>query len=689
MRHHFGPKMHLTRAFRPGDLVWFDPGVGYVLPGEVVEFHRAAQVITVQALINNVSKTFTLNNLSSVKSREDLGQNGVEDMVSLSDLNEASVLWNLRIRYDNHHIYTYVGSVLVAVNPLRMFDIYGLDHVNKYDGQILGTLSPHLFAVGAAAYHRLLSKNGQSQVLMMTGESGAGKTESAKLITQYLAAVNKSPSNLITEQILEALPMLESFGNAKTTRNDNSSRFGKFLQIVFKDGVISGAKLTDYLLEKSRIVSQISEERNYHIFYELLHGLPSEQKEKYGLMTADKYFYLNQGGTVAVEGKNDKEDFETLQSALQVLSFSTEECETIYKILAAILHLGNIYFHRKQLKHGYEGVEIGSEVEIKWGAHLLQLSVNGIKKALTMRQMHAGNAGGNKPDNLVGMPLNIDQALDARDAIAKALYSSLFTWLMTRINKVMAPSSRRQQQHLSTTIKNTIGILDLFGFEDFAENSFEQLCVNYANESLQYYVNKIIFKSEQAEYAKEKIEWTPIGFFDNHPVLHILSKKPVGIFHLLDDESNFPKASDLSFLEKCHYNHALNELYSRPRMSSMEFGVKHFAGQVWYNVEGFLDKNRDTLRYDVMALLISSKDKLISKMFLDLHNLNETARTMHKPNGQFITMKPRTPTVSARFQESLGQLLGIHTYQLSCPIFTYFQLPLFFQDSCRNVTLIL
>ena len=259
------------------------------------------------------------------------------------------------------------------------------------------------------------------------------------------------------------------------------------------------------------------------------------------------------------------------------------------------------------------------------------------------------------------MPLNIDQALDARDAIAKALYSSLFTWLMTRINKVMAPASRRQQQALAglANVKNTIGILDLFGFEDFAENSFEQLCVNFANESLQYYVNKIIFKSEQAEYAKEKIEWTPIGFFDNQPVLHILSKKPVGIFHLLDDESNFPKASDLSFLEKCHYNHALNELYSRPRMSSMEFGVKHFAGQVWYNVEGFLDKNRDTLRYDVMALLISSKDKLISKMFLDLHNLNETARTMHKPNGQFITMKPRTPTVSARFQESLGQLMGL------------------------------
>ena len=646
--------MHLTRAFRPGDLVWFDPGVGYVLPGEVVEFHRAAQVITVQAVINGVTKTFTLNNLSSVKSREDLGQNGVEDMITLSDLNEASVLWNLRIRYDNQNIYTYIGTMLVAVNPLRMFDIYGLDNVNKYDGQILGTHPPHLFALGSTAYNRLLTKSSESQVLIMTGESGAGKTESAKLITQYLAAVNKSQTSLITEQILEALPMLESFGNARSIRNDNSSRFGKFLQIIFKDGVISGAKLTDYLLEKSRIVSQINEERNFHIFYELLEGLPKEQKDKYGLMSADKYFYLNQGGLISIDGKNDSEDFETLQSALQVLSFSTEECDTIYKILASILHLGNIYFHRKQLKHGFEGVEIGSEVEIKWAAHLLQLSVGGIKKALTMRMAAKNN------DN-VNMPLNIDQALDARDAISKALYSSLFTWLVTRINKVMAPPSRKQQQHLQqgNAVKNIIGILDLFGFEDFAENSFEQLCINYANENLHYYINKLIFKLEQAEYAKEKIEWTPINFFDNHPILQILSKKPVGVFHLLDEESNFPKASDLSFLEKCHYNHALNELYSRPRMSSMEFGIKHYAGQVWYNVEGFLDKNRDTLRYDVMALLISSKDKLISKMFLDLHNLNETARIMHKPNGQFITMKPRTPTVAARFQESLHQLLGL------------------------------
>ena len=200
------------------------------------------------------------------------------------------------------------------------------------------------------AYNRLLTKNGESQVMIITGESGAGKTETAKLLTQYLAAVNKSGSqNLITEQILEAIPMLESFGNAKTIRNDNASRFGKYMMIMFKDGVISGAKLNDYLLEKSRIVTQASDERNYHVFYELLEGMSKEQKDKYGLMSADKYFYLNQGGQIKIDGKNDQDDFETMQSALQVLSFSTEECETIYKILASILHLGNVYFHRKQV----------------------------------------------------------------------------------------------------------------------------------------------------------------------------------------------------------------------------------------------------------------------------------------------------------------------------------------------------
>ncbi|XP_046586212.1 unconventional myosin-XV isoform X1 [Neodiprion lecontei] len=628
-----------------GELVWFDPGVGHVLPGEVLEYHRAAHVLSVQAVIAGKPQVFTLTNLNGVRPRQDLGQNGVEDMIQLSDLNEASLLWNLKIRYDKELIYTYTGSILVAVNPYKMFDIYGLDQVKLYEGRILGTLAPHLFAIGSSAYSQVSAANNASanQVVVISGESGSGKTESTKLVMQYLAAVNRAPSNLVTEQILEAAPLLESFGNAKTPRNDNSSRFGKYLEVHFRDGVIVGGRVTQYLLEKSRIVTQASEERNYHVFYELLAGLDQQLRDKYGLLTPDKYFYLNQGGSCEIDGKNDTQDFKALLSAMQVLGFTSEEQDTIFRILGSVLHLGNVYFHRKQLRHGQEGVEVGSDAEIRWAAHLLQVNADGIIRALTTKTTEARN-------ERVVTALNIDQALDARDAFAKALYSSLFAWLVARVNHIVYKGTKQT---------SAISILDIFGFENFTENSFEQLCINYANENLHFYFNKHIFKLEQQEYAKEKIDWTMINYTDNLPVINLIAKKPVGILHLLDDESNFPKASDLSFLEKCHYNHALSELYSRPRMNSAEFAIKHYAGQVWYNVEGFLDKNRDTLRPDVVELLISSKILMVSKMFQHVRTTHEANKTMNKPNGRFVTMKPRTPTVSARFHDSLQQLLDL------------------------------
>ena len=378
------------------------------------------------------------------------------------------------------------------------------------------------------------------------------------------------------------------------------------------------------------------------MFYELLDGLTEQEKEKYGLLNADKYFYLNQGSSPEIEGKNDGEDFRFLLAAMQVLGFTNEEQDTIFRILASVLHLGNIFFHRKQLIHGQEGVEVGSDAEIRWVAHLLHLPLEGIFKALTVKTTEARN------ERMV-TPLNIDQALDARDAIAKALYSSLFSWLVQRVNLIVYKGSK----------KTTIAILDIYGFEDFKDNSFEQLCINYANETLQSHFNKFVFKLEQQEYLKEKIDWQTLTYPDNQQVLNLISKKPIGIMPLLDDESNFPKATDNSFLEKCHYNHALNELYSRPRMSSMEFGIKHYAGQVWYTVDGFLEKNRDTLRPDVIDLLINSKMPMISRMFQSLRESSEMNKSFSRNDGRFITMKPRAPTVSARFQDSLSSLLDI------------------------------
>lgn len=645
-----------------GEMVWFDPcNLGYMLPGVVTEYHRSAQVVTIQSAASpsNKPQTFTLTNLSSLKRREELGKDGVEDMIAISDLNEASLLWNLKVRYDAQNIYTYTGNILVSVNPYKMFDIYGLDMVKKYENQILGTLPPHLFAIGSAAYGRMMSRDvpgGEPQVVIISGESGAGKTEATKLIMQYLAAVNnskvpggssssagsasRSSSSLVTEQILEASPLLESFGNATTVRNDNSSRFGKYTQIFFRNGAIAGAKITEYLLEKSRIVTHAADERNYHVFYEMLKGLRPEEKERYGLTAADNYFYLNQGGHCESATKHDGQDFKTLLSAMQILGFNAEEQDVIFRILASVLHLGNVFFHREALKHGQEGVKMGSDVEVRWVSHLLQLRMDGIVAALTTKTTEARN-------EKLHTPLNIDQALDARDAIAKALYSSLFGWLVNRVNSIVNKGER----------STSINILDIFGFEDFPENSFEQLCINYANENLQFYFNKHIFKLEQQEYAKERIQWQTITFTDNQPVINLIAKKPIGVLHLLDDESNFPKATDASFLEKCHYNHALNELYFRPRMSSMEFGIKHYAGQVWYNADGFLDKNRDTLRPDVVDLLISSRIQMLSRMFQEMKKSHESSKVLNRGDGRFVTMKPRTATVAARFHDSLQALL--------------------------------
>ncbi|XP_041362375.1 unconventional myosin-XV-like isoform X3 [Gigantopelta aegis] len=576
----------------------------------------------------------------ALSSRSGDEEMGVEDMINLSVLNEETILKNLKKRYGQEHIYTYTGSILVAVNPYKMFSIYGLDMVKKYEGQALGSLSPHIFAVSSSSYCKMV-KDTENQVLVISGESGAGKTESTKLVMQYLAAVNKSGNNLITEQILEANPLLESFGNAKTIRNDNSSRFGKYIEVFFKEGSIVGARTLEYLLEKSRIVTQAPDERNYHIFYEMLESLTEEQKSQFGLQTSSKYFYLNQGDTTSIPGRDETENFRKVQSAMEILNFKKDEKETVFKILASVLHVGNIYFKSVNNVDNHDTVELGSDAEIKWIAYLLGLSEDWLKQALVSKVTEA------RGDRVIS-PYNFDQALDTRDAIAKALYSRLFTWLVERINYVICRGEREKTTSLA--------VLDIFGFEDFKINSFEQLCINYANETLQFFFNQHIFKLEQKEYTKEKIRWQHIEFKDNQPTIDLIATKPAGILHILDDECNFPQSTDLSFLEKCHYHHHQNILYSKPRMSDPEFCIVHYAGRIKYSVNHFLEKNKDTLRSDVVELMCESKNQMISQMFKDMRDRHIT-KTLSKTTGRYVTLKPQKPTVAASFTESLLSLI--------------------------------
>uniref|UniRef100_A0A6I8Q197 Myosin XVA n=1 Tax=Xenopus tropicalis TaxID=8364 RepID=A0A6I8Q197_XENTR len=518
---------------------------------------------------------------------------------------------------------TYIGSILLSMNPYKMLNIYGTDHVLKYEGKALGENPPHLFAIANVAYTKLMdAKN--NQCIIISGESGSGKTEATKLVLRYLVAVNQRRG--VTSKILEATPLLESFGNAKTVRNDNSSRFGKFIEIYLEEGVICGAITSQYLLEKSRIVFQAKNERNYHIFYEMLAGLPSQQKQMFYLQDAETYYYLNQGGNCDIPAKSDADDFRRLLNAMESLSFTGEDQDSIFRILSSILHLGNVYFE----KYETESQEIASVVsasEIRVVAELLQISPEGLQKAITYKVTEC-------------------IFVCCRDAIAKILYSLLFSWLTDRINKLVYP----KQDALS------IAILDIYGFEDLSFNSFEQLCINYANEYLQFFFNKIIFKEEQEEYIREQIDWREISFSDNQACIDIISQKPHGILRILDDQSCFPQATDHTFLQKCHYHHGTNDLYCKPKMPLPEFGIKHFAGKVTYQVHKFLDKNYDQVRQDVLDLFVNSRIKVVANLFFSHAQVLAQQKTMMGKSNT-VTRKYKASTVAAKFQQSLLELV--------------------------------
>ncbi|NXW84202.1 MYO15 protein, partial [Alopecoenas beccarii] len=602
----------------------------------------------------------SLCSLPIVRYQEPQEEDGLEDMTQLEDLQEAAVLSNIRTRFERQLIYTYIGSILVSVNPYRLLNIYGTEQVLQYEGRALGENPPHLFAIANVAYSKVMDAK-HNQCIIISGESGSGKTEATKLILRYLAAISQKRST--APQILEATPLLESFGNAKTVRNDNSSRFGKFVEIFLEDGLICGAITSQYLLEKSRVVFQAKSERNYHIFYEMLAGLPAQQRQRYCLQGAETYYYLNQGGNCEIPGKDDAEDFRRLLNTMEVLNFSVEEQNSIFRILSSVLHLGNVYFEKYETDC-QEVATVVSATEIRTVAELLQVSPEGLQKAITFKVTETQR-------EKIFTPLTVESAVDARDAIAKTLYSLLFAWLTDRINKLVYP----RQEALS------IAILDIYGFEvsrihpgsippglqdlshcspfflqDLNFNSFEQLCINYANEYLQFFFNKIVFQEEQEEYLREQIEWKEIPFSDNQPCIDLISQKPYGILRILDDQSCFPQATDHTFLQKCHYHHGTNPLYTKPKMPLPEFTIKHYAGKVTYQVHKFLDKNYDQVRQDVLDLFISSRTKVVANLFFGHAQVMARQRSLVRRSST-RTRRYKAPTVAARFQQSLLDLV--------------------------------
>ncbi|XP_047201438.1 unconventional myosin-X isoform X2 [Girardinichthys multiradiatus] len=569
---------------------------------------------------------------------------GVEDMSALAELHEAAIMHNLYQRYQKDNIYTNIGSILAAVNPYKQIPgLYDLERVDLYSKHHLGELPPHIFAVANECY-RCIWKRHDSQCVLISGESGAGKTESTKLLLQFLSVMSQNSvgtpqserTTHVEQAIVQSSPIMEAFGNAKTVYNNNSSRFGKFIQLHFSEcGNIQGGCVIDYLLEKNRVVRQNPGERNYHIFYALLAGASKEDKSLYFLEDpAESFHYLSQSGCLKDKSLNDKELYNSVMEALKVLGFTEEEIRDMFKLLSGVLQLGNMEF----MLAG--GAQITTKQVVSNVSDLLGLDAFQLSEVLTQRSIILRGEE-------ICSPLTIEQAIDSRDSVAMALYSQCFSWIILKINQKIKGKENFK----------SIGILDIFGFENFEVNRFEQFNINYANEKLQAYFNKHIFSLEQLEYNREGVQWDAIDWMDNAECLDLIEKK-LGLLALVNEESRFPKGTDFTLLEKLHSRHSTNPYYVKPRVADHQFGIKHYAGEVLYDVRGILEKNRDTFRDDILNMLKDSRLDFIYDLFEKVGSRN---------NEEKMGTARRKPTVSSQFRDSLHALMA--TLSASNPFF--------------------
>ncbi|KAJ4792755.1 myosin [Rhynchospora pubera] len=614
-------------SFRKGSKVWLEDKELAWVEGEVVDLKDNLFVV-----ITGQKKKVTTapDKLLPRDTDEDFSGGHVDDMTKLTYLNEPGVLYNLKRRYALNEIYTYTGTILIAVNPFtKLPHLYNEYMMEQYKGVRLGDLSPHVFAVADASYRAMMNET-RSQSILVSGESGAGKTETTKLIMQYLTFVGGRAAiddRSVEQQVLESNPLLEAFGNAKTVRNDNSSRFGKFVEIQFDaSGRISGAAIRTYLLERSRVVQITDPERNFHCFYQLCAS--EEYAEKYKLGHPSSFHYLNQSNSYELEGSSNTEEYGRTKRAMDIVGITRNDQEAIFRTLAAILHLGNIEFSPGKDYDSSVIKDSKSNFHLKMAAELFMCDPDLLVTTLCSRSIQTR-------EGIIVKFLDCEAAAANRDTLAKTVYSKLFDWLVENINKSIGQDKGSKIQ---------IGVLDIYGFECFTRNSFEQFCINFANEKLQQHFNEHVFKMEQEEYSNEEINWSYIEFIDNQDVLDLIEKKPIGIISLLDEACMFPKSTHETFSTKLFQSFRSHSRLEKTKFSETDFTICHYAGKVTYQTDSFLDKNRDYVIVEHCNLLSSSKCPFVSGLFVSLPE--ESSRSSYKFSS-----------VSSRFKQQLQALM--------------------------------
>ncbi|XP_060583586.1 unconventional myosin-Ia-like isoform X8 [Ruditapes philippinarum] len=566
---------------------------------------------------------------------------GISDAVLLDPLTEEAFIENLKKRFSHEQIYTYIGTVVVSVNPYQKLPLYTAEVIEEYRSRNIYELPPHIYAISDEAYRSMRDRN-LDQCIIISGESGAGKTEASKVIMQYVAQVSGKGREIdrVKEQLLQSNPVLEAFGNAKTLRNDNSSRFGKYMDIEFDfKGDPIGGVITNYLLEKSRVASQIPGERNFHIFYQLLAGADPTFLETLKLSPKpESYGFLNKSGCITVDTIDDAREFNLVKTGMEVIGFYRAEINEVFQLVASVLKLGNVEFSHRSNSDGTDGCDIASTQELEDVAKILGCMEQNLKSALTQRTVEVKR-------EKVKTDFSVAGAVYARDALCKAIYSRLFSWLVQRINDSIKVKTEQT--------KKVMGVLDIYGFEVFETNRYEQFIINYCNEKLQQIFIELTLKEEQEEYIREGIEWIHVQYFNNAVICDLIEKNNVGILAILDEQCLLPgNVTDKTFLEKMnttckdhpHYeSRALRKNQSDRSLPHDAFRLKHYAGNVTYKVDGFIDKNNDLLYRDLSQAMYACKHNLMKKLFPEG---NPTQKSLKRP-----------PTAGSQFKASVQELM--------------------------------